>query len=189
MVFAVHKLENISSNRGKVHFEGLVHLLRYVRDNTTLGLKCSADIIYAPLSELLRQANIDTKNQFIDFSNSSWQNCSYNGRSTGAYIILFQVGPIDHGTHFPGPVAQSSAEIEYNAAYTAEMALAHFRMLIHELLNKDPDIISEEATIIISDRNSALCMDNNCKDNKHTWHIVRIVYFVRNGKKRKNAQD
>ena len=29
--FAVHKLENISANPGKVKFEGLVHLLRYIR--------------------------------------------------------------------------------------------------------------------------------------------------------------
>ena len=27
-IFAVHKLENISSNLGKVYFEGMVHLLR-----------------------------------------------------------------------------------------------------------------------------------------------------------------
>ena len=31
--FAVHKLENFPENPGKVHFEGLVHLLRYIRDN------------------------------------------------------------------------------------------------------------------------------------------------------------
>ena len=37
--FAVHKLANFSANPGKVHFEGLVHLLRYIRDNKTLGLK------------------------------------------------------------------------------------------------------------------------------------------------------
>ena len=37
--FAVHKLAKFSDNPGKVHFEGLVHLLRYIRDNKTLGLK------------------------------------------------------------------------------------------------------------------------------------------------------
>ena len=34
--FAVHKLAKFSSNTGKVNFEGLVHLLRYIRDNATL---------------------------------------------------------------------------------------------------------------------------------------------------------
>ena len=37
--FAVHKLAKFSENPGKVHFEGLVHLLRYIRDNNNLGLK------------------------------------------------------------------------------------------------------------------------------------------------------
>ena len=75
------------------------------------------------------------------FSDSSWQDFPDTGRSTGAYIIHYQGGPIDHGTHVPGPVAQSSAESEYNAACTAGMNLAHFRMLVHELLNEDPDMV------------------------------------------------
>ena len=75
------------------------------------------------------------------FSDSSWQDCSDTGRSTGAYIIFYPGGPIDHGTHVPGSVAQSSAESEYNASFTAGMALSHSRMLIHEFLNKDPEIV------------------------------------------------
>ena len=62
------------------------------------------------------------------------------------------------------------------------MASAHFRVLIHELLNKDPDIVPEEDPLIIFDSKSAVCMDNNGKDNKHTRHISRRVHFVRNGK-------
>ena len=33
--FAVQKLAKFSANPGKVHFEGLIHLLRYTRDNKT----------------------------------------------------------------------------------------------------------------------------------------------------------
>ena len=46
----------------------------------------------------------------MDFSDSSWQDCPDTGRSTGAYIIFYQGGIIDHVTHVPVPVAQSSAE-------------------------------------------------------------------------------
>ena len=63
------------------------------------------------------------------------------------------------------------------------MALAHFRMLIHELLNKDPDIVTEEATLILLDSKYATCMENNGKDTKHTRHIARIMHFLRNGEK------
>ena len=90
---------------------------------------------------------------------------------------------MDHGTHVQVPVDQSSAESEYNAACTAGMALAHFRMLIIEFLNKDTDIVPEEAHLIVLDSNSAMCMANNGKDNKHTRHIARRMYFVSNEKK------
>ena len=63
--FAVHKLAKFSANIGKVHFEGLVHLLRYIRDNKTLGLKYYADLNDAPVTYILRQANINTKNHLM----------------------------------------------------------------------------------------------------------------------------
>ena len=69
--FAVHKLANFSANPTKVHFEGLVHLLIYIRYNKTLGLKYYADMNDAPITDLLRQASIKTDNHLMDFSDSS----------------------------------------------------------------------------------------------------------------------
>ena len=77
-----------------------------------MSLKYYADLNDAPVTGLLRQANIKTKNYFIAFCDSSWHDCPDTGRSTGAYIIFYQGRPIDHGTHVPGTVAQSSAESE-----------------------------------------------------------------------------
>ena len=119
----------------------------------------------------------------MDFSDSSCQDCLDTGRNKGAYIIFYQGGPIDHGTHVPGPFAQSSAESEYNAACTSGIALAHSRMLIHEFLNKDPDRVPKEDPLILLDSKSAMCMAKNGKDTKHTRHISRRMHFVRNGEK------
>ena len=116
----------------------------------------------------------------MDISDSSWQYCPDAVRSTGAYIIFYQGGTIDHGTHVPGPVSKSITESEYNEAYTAGMNLAHSRMLIHELLKKDPDIVTEEDPMIILDSKYYVCMAKNYKDTKHTKHIPMIVHFVRN---------
>ena len=110
--FAVHNLAKFSVNPGKVNFEGLIHLFRYIRDNKTLSLKYYADMNDAPVTDLLRQANIKTKNNLMAFSDSSWQYCPENGRSTGAYIIFYQGGPIHHGSHVPGPVDQLISESE-----------------------------------------------------------------------------
>ena len=63
------------------------------------------------------------------------------------------------------------------------MALAHFRILVHELLNEDPDMVPKESPLIVLDRKSAMCMAKNGKDTKHTRNIARIMHFVRNGEK------
>ena len=63
------------------------------------------------------------------------------------------------------------------------MDLAHFSMSIHELLNKDTDIVTKEVPLIIFDIKSDIWMAKNGKDNKHTSHISRIVRFLRNGEK------
>ena len=63
------------------------------------------------------------------------------------------------------------------------MALAHLRMLINEFLNKDPDIVSEESTLIVLDSKYAICMAKNGKDTRHTIQITSRIHFVRNGEK------
>ena len=114
------------------------------------------------------------------FYDSSWKDCPDTGRSTGAYNIFYQGGPIDYGTHIPGPVDQSGAESEYNAACTAGMTLAHFRISVHEFLNEDPDMVPEEAPLIVLNGKYDMCMAKNVEDTKHTRHIARIMHFVRN---------
>ena len=83
------------------------------------------------VSDLLRQSSIKTENKLMGLSDSSWKYCPDTGRSTEVYNIFYQVGPIYHGTHDPGPVDQSITESKYNASCTAVMALEHLRMLIH----------------------------------------------------------
>ena len=63
--FAVQKLAKFLANPGKIHFAGLVHLFRYIRENKTLVLTFYADLNVAPVNDLLRQSNIKTKNHLI----------------------------------------------------------------------------------------------------------------------------
>ena len=107
--FTVHKLAKFSANPDKVHFEVLMHLLTYIRDNKTLVLKYYADLNDAPVTDILRKASIKIKNHLLDFSYSSWQEVPDTVISTESYMIFYQGGPIDHGTYVPGPVAQFSA--------------------------------------------------------------------------------
>ena len=63
------------------------------------------------------------------------------------------------------------------------MALAHSNMLIPKLLNKDPDIVPEEAPLYIFDIKYYVCMSKYGMDTYHTRHISRRVNIVRNGEK------
>ena len=67
LCFVVHKLEKFSFNPGKEHFEGLVYLLQYIRDNNNLGLKYYTKRKDVPLSDLLRQSAIKSENQLLVF--------------------------------------------------------------------------------------------------------------------------
>ena len=80
----MRNLEKFSENPGKVNFEGLVHLLRYIRYNKTLGWKYYANINDAQVSDLLRQSSIKTDNNLMAFFNSSWKYCPDTCTSTGA---------------------------------------------------------------------------------------------------------
>ena len=82
------------------------------------------------------------------FSDSRWKDSPDTGRSTVAYILFYQGGPIDHCKHIPGPVSQSSAESEYNSTRTSGISLAHFRMLNNEYLNKDLDLVPEQSPLL-----------------------------------------
>ena len=104
--FSADRLAKFSENPVKVNFELLVHILRYIRYNKTLGMKYYSNINYAPVSDLLRQSSIKTENQLMGFSDSSCKDFPDTGIITGAYIIFYQGGTIDHGTHVPGPVSQ-----------------------------------------------------------------------------------
>ena len=48
-------------------------------------------------------------------------------------------------------------------------------------LNKDPDVVSEQAPLIILDVKSDICMYNIGNYTKHTRHISIKMHFLRNG--------
>ena len=70
-MFCITQFGKVSSNSDRVHFEGLVNLLRYIRDKKNLGLEYYAKIEDAPLYDLLRQVIINSDKQFMVLSDYS----------------------------------------------------------------------------------------------------------------------
>ena len=77
-----------------------------------MGLKYYADMNDEPVTDLLRQASIKTDNHLMDFSDSIWKYFLDTGIITVEYMIFYKGGPIDHGTHVPGPVAQLQCSMQ-----------------------------------------------------------------------------
>ena len=128
----------------------------------------------------MRQARTKTENQLMVLTDSSWQEFPDTGRSTVAYIVFYQGGSINHCTHVPGPVYQSSGESDYNAACTTRMDPAHCRIINNKFWKKYTDVVTEQASMILLEGKSSVCMDNNGKDTNHTRNIPRRIQLVRN---------
>jgi hypothetical protein len=177
ILYAVNKLAKYTRRPGRNHFEAILHLLRYLCDNTLYGVRFYSEIGESPIYQMLLGQNIQEKHLFFGFTDSSWNDDVDTGRSTGCFIITYMGGIVDHSSNMPDPVALSSAEAEYNEGCVAFMAASHLRMLLCEMEN-----ISEEnmaATTINFDSKSAIAMGANYKDTKHTRHIMRRYHYVR----------
>jgi hypothetical protein len=170
IIFAVNKLAKYTRKPGKVHFEALIHHLRYLRDNGLLGVRFYSEIGDSPIYKMLLTQKIDEKHLFFGFTDSSWNDDQDSGRSTGCFIITYMGDIVDHSSNMPDPVALSSAEAEYNAGCVAFMAASHLRMLLCEFEGiKEED---KAPTNIYFDSKSAIAMGANYKDTKHTRHIM-----------------
>ena len=63
--FSVHKLAKFSANTSKVHFEGLINMLRYIRENKTLGLKYNEDLNYEPVTDCSQKLHLQSYLEMI----------------------------------------------------------------------------------------------------------------------------
>jgi hypothetical protein len=70
-------------------------------------------------------------------------------------------GVVDHSSHFPDPVALSSAEAECNETCLCGMAVTHLKMLLNDIEARPGN---EDTISIILDSKSAIAMGNSFKD-------------------------
>ncbi len=111
----------------------MIHLLRYLRDLSHIGVRFYSDYLNAPMTKALIAENISITKPFFGFSDSSWNNDVDHGRSTGCFIIPYMGGVVDHSSNLPEPVALSFAEAEHNIGRIAFMAASHLRMFLADL--------------------------------------------------------
>ena len=157
--------------------DSIVHLLRYIRDSPSFGIKYYSDYEQSPVHKMLKQNGINTNRELVTFSDSSWQDDPDNSKSTGCYLNIYRGGLIDHSSNMPDPVALSSAKAEYNEGCLACMGTAHIKMLLEDLEQMELDY----PIPIIIDSKAAHDMGHSFKSTKHTRHILRRYHYVREG--------
>jgi hypothetical protein len=165
------KLAKFSRSPRRVHFDVLIHLLMYLRDNVYLGIKFYSNLVESPMLQALQSQHIFQSHPFFGFSDSSWNDNCDTGRSTGYFIIAYMGEVVDHSSNMPDPVALSLADAEYNEGCVAFTAASHLRMLLCELEGiNEADL---PPTAIYFDSKSAMAMGSSYRDTKHTRHIEK----------------
>ncbi len=163
--------------------EGLLHLLRYLRDKMYLVLKQNSDITSSPITRLMSSNGISLDNPLCTFTDSSWSDDIDTDRSSGCFMIIYMGGMVEHSSIMPDPVALSSgAEAEYNEACLACMSSAHLKQFLKELVLPFADEKKSLKPIqIFIDNRSAVDMGAFFKDTQKTRHMVRRYHYVREG--------
>jgi hypothetical protein len=65
IIYAVNKLAKITKCPGKTHFEALIHVLCYLRDNSTVGIRFYSNLSEAPITKMLIAKNISQTHPFL----------------------------------------------------------------------------------------------------------------------------
>jgi hypothetical protein len=174
----VNKLARYIRKPGKIHFDALVHLLQYLRDNNNFGVHFFSDYSTSPLYQHLKSNELPFDQLLVCMSDSSWNDDVDTGRSTGCFLIFYMGGLVNHSSNMPEPIALSSAEAEYNQACMATMALMHISMAMNNLELVDEDTQRYGVSLVL-DSSSAIAIGSSFKDTKHTRHIMRRYHFAR----------
>jgi hypothetical protein len=83
--FAVNKLAKFTCRPGRVHFNALLHSLRYLRDNSLLGIRFYSNPARSPLMSMISGLNPQQIHPLFGFSDSSWNDDVDTGRSRDVF--------------------------------------------------------------------------------------------------------
>ena len=165
----------------------ILYLIGFLKSTSSKGIKVYADIKLCPIYKILKENNIQIKEETIlTFTDTTWNDCIDTGRSTGGYIILRQAGVVDYGSHLPAPVAMSSGKAEYISAAVACMKASHIKMLEYDFKHlgtqsyKLENPICEPSRIII-DNEAAIAMSKYNKGTAGNRHVARRYHYVHQG--------
>ncbi|HVX00074.1 MAG TPA: Ty1/Copia family ribonuclease HI [Candidatus Babeliaceae bacterium] len=162
--FAVTILSQFSNNPGKVHWNAVKRVLRYLNGSVNRKL------VYGGRNS--RQMDPE----LIGYCDADWASNVDDRRSVTGYVFMLAGSAISWKTKKQPTVALSSVEAEYMAATQATKEAIWFRQFFAEL---GMVRIWKEPTVIFSDSQGSIALVKNPEYHQRTKHIDIQHHFVR----------
>ena len=157
---AVSVVSRYMAHPGKVHWQAVKWILRYLRGSTKLGL--------------MFDGNSSNCTSVVGFVDSDYAGDIDKRRSLTGYLFTLSGSAISWKSTLQSTVALSTTEAEYMAAAEAVKEAIWLRNLVQELGLKQ-----EVNSVVFCDNQSAICLVKNQAYHERTKHIDIKYHFIR----------
>ena len=156
--FSVSLLARFQANPGLNHWNGLIHVIGYIKNTIDYGLTYSRDFDISPVA-------------FVD---ADYGGCKDTRRSTSGYVFTMAGGAVTWSSKRQATVALSTVEAEYVAMSRCAQQMAW----THSWLNE----IGVDYTLpglIKGDNQGAIALNKNTRDHGKVKHIDIRHHYLR----------
>ena len=158
LAFAMCKLSKFSQNPGRVHWNAVKRLFKYLQGTQDIGLVYNGSLGLT---------------NFYGYCDSDFNKDVDNSKSIGGYMFLLSGAAITWSARQQDSVAQSSTEAEYYACGSAAMEVEALQSLLQEV-----GYTSDAATIVKCDNESAEALVKDPVFPKKSRHIRSKFHYV-----------
>ncbi|XP_040175581.1 secreted RxLR effector protein 161-like [Anopheles arabiensis] len=157
ILYAVNMLSRFNKNPGQKHWNGVKHVMRYLRGTSNF--------------KLVYKKNVDSK--IIGYCDADWGSDPDERKSTTGNIFMAQGGAISWMCKKQPTVALSTCEAEYMSVSAAVQEASWWRGLSAKLANAD------EVIEIRCDNQSCIAIAKNGGYHPRTKHIDIRHHFIK----------
>jgi len=157
IAYGVQHLSQFMQDPREPHLQAAYHLLRYLKNDPTLGIFMSSAPDYSVHA----------------YCDSDWESCPDSKRSVSGYIVLFGQTPISWKSKKQETISLSSAEAEYRSLRKVVGELVWVDRLLREL-----DVPSSKPIAVHCDSQSAIHIARNLVFHERTKHIEVDCHFI-----------
>jgi len=161
IAFAVGVLARFNSNPGKVHWNAVKHVFRYLKGTVDLKLE------YGPGEKLEGE-------RFLTYSDADYGGDVDRRKSTDGYMIKVGSGTVCWSSKLQQVVTLSTTEAEYLAAVRASKEICWMQQMLKEI-----GFMSSAPSTLFVDNQSAISVAKNPEHHGRMKHLDLAYYWLR----------